>query len=53
MVSDDELKERQKKEESKGEKAFKPEKRVRELSSALKAYAANVSSADLGAIRLV
>lgn len=53
LISDKELKERRKEEESKGTKAFKPEKRVRELSSALRAYAANVSSADLGAIRLV
>jgi dihydroxy-acid dehydratase len=53
LVSDKELDERRKKEESKGNKAFKPEKRIRELSSALRAYAANVSSADLGAIRQV
>jgi len=53
LVSDKELKERQKEEELKGKKAFKPEKRVRELSSALRVYAAHVSSADLGAIRLV
>jgi dihydroxy-acid dehydratase len=53
LLSDEELLKRKKEEEAKGEKAFKPEKRVRVLSSALKAYAANVSSADLGAIRLV
>jgi dihydroxy-acid dehydratase len=53
MVSDKELKERQKEEELKGDKAFKPAKRVRELSSALKAYAINVSSADLGAVRII
>lgn len=53
LLSDEELKRRRKEEESKGEKAFKPEKRVRVLSSALKTYAANVSSADLGAIRLI
>jgi dihydroxy-acid dehydratase len=53
LLSDAELKIRKDEEEAKGEKAFKPEKRVRVLSSALKAYAANVSSADLGAIRLV
>ncbi len=53
MLSEEELKTRQKEEESKGERAYKPEKRVRVLSSALKAYAANVSSADLGAIRLI
>jgi dihydroxy-acid dehydratase len=53
LVSDKELKERQKEEEFKGDKAFKPGKRIRELSSALKAYAANVSSADLGAVRII
>ncbi len=40
-------------EESKGAGAFKPEKRNRIISSALKAYAANVSSADMGAVRLI
>ena len=53
LLSEKELKVRQQEEESKGDKAYKPEKRLRELSSALKAYAKNVSSADLGAIRLV
>ena len=53
FLSDNELKKRQKEEELKGERAYKPEKRNREISSALKAYAANVSSADLGAIRLI
>ena len=53
LLSDVELKKRQKKEELKGERAYKPEKRNRKISSALKAYAANVSSADMGAIRLI
>ena len=53
LLSDDELKMRQKEEESKGDRAYKPENRDRIISSALKAYAANVSSADLGAIRLI
>ena len=53
LVSDNELKKRRKEEELKGEKAYKPEKRNREISSALKAYAAFVSSADMGAIRLI
>ncbi len=53
QLSDEELNARKKAEESKGEKAYKPEKRNRVISSALKAYAANVSSADLGAIRLI
>ena len=53
LISDGELKLRLKEEESKGNRAFKPEKRERIISSALKAYAANVSSADMGAIRLI
>ncbi len=53
LVSDNELKKRRKEEEQKGDRAYKPEKRNREISSALKAYAAFVSSADMGAIRLI
>ena len=53
LVSDNELKNRRKEEELKGDNAYKPEKRNREISSALKAYAAFVSSADMGAIRLI
>jgi dihydroxy-acid dehydratase len=53
VLSDNELKLRREEEKLKGEKAFKPAKRVRVISSALRAYAANVSSADLGAIRLI
>src|SRR5664280_816078 len=53
LLSDKELKIRREQEESKGDRAYKPEKRNRIISSALKAYAANVSSADLGAIRLI
>ena len=53
LITDEELKLRQKKQELKGDKAFKPEKRDRVISSALKAYALNVSSADIGAIRLI
>jgi dihydroxy-acid dehydratase len=53
LLSDAELKLRQKEEELKGDRAYKPENRDRVISSALKAYAANVSSADLGAIRLI
>jgi len=44
---------RKREEELKGDRAYKPEKRDRIISSALKAYAANVSSADMGAIRLI
>jgi len=53
LLSDNELKKRQKEEKLKGDRAYKPEKRNREISSALKAYAAFVSSADLGAIRII
>ena len=53
VLSDAELKQRQKEEESKGDRAYKPENRERVISSALRAYAANVSSADLGAVRLI
>ena len=53
VLTDEELKTRKKAEELKGNKAYKPEKRNRVISSALRAYAANVSSADLGAIRLI
>lgn len=53
MLSDSEFKARKKEEELKGDQAYKPEKRNRNISAALKAYAANVSSADLGAVRLI
>jgi dihydroxy-acid dehydratase len=53
LLSDKELKLRHEEEVSKGDRAYKPENRARVISSALKAYAANVSSADLGAVRLI
>ena len=53
LLSDDELQTRRKSEEQKGEKAFKPEARKREISQALKIYAAFVSSADTGAVRII
>ncbi len=52
-VSAEELEKRRKEEMAKGNLAFRPEKRIREVSKALKAYASLVSSADLGAIRLI
>jgi dihydroxy-acid dehydratase len=52
-ISDNELKNRRKKEEAKGSKAFKPETRKREIPASLRAYAAFVSSADKGAVRMV
>jgi dihydroxy-acid dehydratase len=53
LLSENELNERKNVEISKGDKAFKPETRNRIISGALKTYAANVSSADMGAIRLI
>lgn len=52
QVSDSELAKRRTEEEAKGNKAFKPN-REREVSKSLKVYAQNVSSADLGAVRLI
>jgi dihydroxy-acid dehydratase len=52
-LTEHELSERMKLEELRGEMAFKPFARNRVISSALKAYAAFVSSADLGAVRII
>lgn len=52
-LSADELEKRRKEEEARGEMAYKPLKRKREISVALRAYAQNVSSADLGAVRIL
>lgn len=51
-VSDEELEKRRNEELAKGNLAFKPN-RDRNVSKALKAYASMVSSADLGAIRII
>lgn len=51
-VSDEELAERRRQELARGDRAFTPHNRNREISKALKAYAANVTSADKGAVRL-
>ncbi len=53
IVSDKVLEERISKQKSRGNEAYKPTARVREISRALKAYAQNVSSADMGAIRVL
>jgi dihydroxy-acid dehydratase len=53
LVSEQEMEKRRKEEMDKGERAFIPEHRKREISQALKAYAGMVSSADQGAIRLI
>jgi len=52
-LSDEELSKRRKEEEAKGKKAFTPPFRKREVSKSLKAYAAMVSSADKGAVRII
>ena len=52
-LSDEELNTRRKKEEAKGKEAWKPKNRERKLSMALKAYASMVSSADMGAVRIL
>lgn len=50
-VSEDELKARRQKMEAKGVEAWKPVNRDRQVSKALKAYAATAASADRGAVR--
>jgi len=50
-LSADDFNKRRKEEEARGEMAYKPLTRQRVISVALKAYAQNVSSADLGAVR--
>ena len=50
-LSDEQLAERRSAEEARGKKA--PAKRERNISKALKAYAAMVSSADKGAVRII
>lgn len=52
-LTDEELAARREEEIAKGNKAFTPGERSRNVSKALKAYASMVSSADLGAIRLI
>lgn len=52
LISDRELDERRKAEEQKGSLAFTPV-RERKITKALKAYASMVSSADLGAVRII
>jgi dihydroxy-acid dehydratase len=52
-LSDNEFALRIKEEEQKGENAFKPSKRARNIPSSLIAYAKLVSSADKGAVRII
>ena len=53
QISEEELAKRRNEMNSRGKMAWKPVKRERQVSRALKAYAAMVSSADKGAVRLV
>jgi dihydroxy-acid dehydratase len=52
-VPEAELLKRRKQEEMKGSEAWKPSPRKRKVSKALRAYASMVSSADLGAVRML
>ncbi len=53
LLSDNELSSRRREEEAKGVRAFKPALRNRVIPPSLKAYASMVSSADLGAVRII
>ncbi len=53
VLSENEILKRHKEEEVKGEMAYRPGNRRREIPSSLKAYAATVSSADKGAVRVI
>ncbi len=52
-LSDEELQARRQEENTRGKKAFTPPLRKRAVSKSLKAYAAMVSSADKGAVRII
>lgn len=53
LLTDDELSARRNAEIARGNDAFKPKDRNRQVSKALKAYASMVSSADKGAVRMI
>ncbi len=53
LVSDEELEARKEKETARGAEAFQPGTRERNITTALKAYASMVTSADKGAVRMV
>ncbi|MGC9341790.1 MAG: dihydroxy-acid dehydratase, partial [Bacteroidales bacterium] len=53
MISDQEMQARREVEEENGELAWKPAKRDRKISKALKIYASMVTSADKGAVRII
>ena len=52
-LTETEINNRIKEEESRGKQAFTPRNRNREIPASLKAYAATVSSADKGAVRII
>jgi len=52
-LSENDIIKRHQEEEAKGEMAYRPKNRRREIPSSLKAYAATVSSADRGAVRII
>lgn len=52
-VSDEEMAQRRAEEEVRGKDAFTPRTRQREVSRALRAYAASVASADKGGVRII
>ncbi|AGY53273.1 Dihydroxy-acid dehydratase [Bacteroidales bacterium CF] len=52
-LEESELEDRRRKMESKGKEAYKPLNRERYVSKSLKAYAMNVSSADMGGVRII
>ena len=53
LIEETEMNRRRAEENSRGKQAFTPRQRKREVSKALQAYAAMVSSADKGAVRII
>ena len=53
QLSAEQLAERRREEEARGRRAYTPPRRERTVSKSLKAYAAMVSSADKGAVRII
>ncbi|HOU31158.1 MAG TPA: dihydroxy-acid dehydratase [Bacteroidales bacterium] len=53
QLDDEEIMKRRKEEEQKGDAAWKPASRDRKIPASLRAYAAHVTSADKGAVRMI
>jgi dihydroxy-acid dehydratase len=53
LLSDKQLIERKSVEDDRGDSSYSPQNRNRKISSSLRAYAATVSSADKGAVRII